>query len=422
MKTYEEIAERVLTRKSEYEEKKKQRRKKLLKTIPVATSFCLVAVIAAVLLMTPTGESPHNTDPTATDDSGRLLWADDRTYNNSSVGSTESAYILPWEYRTDPERYFELTFQGNSYRTRYAFATGEGLVGGEISASLLGEKLGSTLATGFDHYTDLPKTALCEVYGIKGIESAYLIAVKFSDTDAYYVFLGDSAEAAPDTFGALCDRYALTETLPFSRYYDYKNGNDAVLYGLTEETSVKVWELLSKCGDAVAVSDGYSSVARDERISFTASSEALGITNKVFAIGADGYLKTNLAEYGYAYFIGESAAAEIIALVRGAGIEYEESEESRYYLTGTITAIGDGYIEVDDSIMMKDPDDGIVFTVSLNDFRVRRYVDCGYLRVGSTVRIEYDGRIYADAPTVIENALAIEKVIVSSDGEVWIPE
>ena len=88
---------------------------------------------------------------------------------------------------------------------------------------------------------------------------------------------------------------------------------------------------------------------------------------------------------------------------------------------GIITEIGADYIKIDDSVMMADPDDGVVFTVKANSLHIRRYIDCGYLRVGGSVMIEYGATDPTD-PFTISTATRLETVIISDSGDVLIPE
>jgi hypothetical protein len=92
-----------------------------------------------------------------------------------------------------------------------------------------------------------------------------------------------------------------------------------------------------------------------------------------------------------------------------------------YYIVGTVTEKGDGYIKVDDSIMMKNPEDGLVFTVDVTDKKLGR-VCKALISVGDHVLITYDGRVSEDGALIIENATAIHEVWIDESGNVLIPE
>ena len=415
MRSYEEMAERVLARRDAYEKLKIQQLNRRKKTaavlIPTALSLCIAVGIALGLLLQGESGSPHNTIPNTTDSEGRLLWADDRSYNKKTAALSELGYyIWPWEYRTPTERFPAVSYEGTDYITRSQ----------KIAPEFLGDRLGIGSAVGYDDYTEQSYTTECTVYAIKGISESCLVAVEYPDSDTFYVFRGEEKPQSV-TLGDLMDAYGLSETLPLTRFTVYENerSGTGTHYALTESDSDKLWSLLDQCRNAPCAGQ-FSSVSRGERVTFTAKSEQLGITNKAFSIGADGYLKTNLAEYGYSYYIGEDVAREIIDYAKKHGTETEPAPQ--YHLIGTVTEVGADYVKVDDSVMMKNPKDGITFTVLLKELRLTRYIESGRICVGSTVRIEYDGRIYADSPSVIEMPYTIESVIIAESGDVWIPE
>ena len=76
---------------------------------------------------------------------------------------------------------------------------------------------------------------------------------------------------------------------------------------------------------------------------------------------------------------------------------------------------------LDDSILCKDPADGITYKIMLNDISVSRYVDCGIVRVGSTVVVSYEGGIDVKNGNAINQTIDISEAIIS-DGDILIPE
>ena len=79
------------------------------------------------------------------------------------------------------------------------------------------------------------------------------------------------------------------------------------------------------------------------------------------------------------------------------------------------------YILVDDSILCKNPADGITYKVLLNDLRISRYVDYGIVKVGDTVQISYEGEIDETSGNTIAGAISAFKATIS-DGDVLISE
>ena len=275
---------------------------------------------------------------------------------------------------------------------------------------------------GYDVYEELPHTAFPALYRIEGIDPSRLVAVNFDENDTCYVYHSHS-ENAPATLGDFIDAYALTKTLTLNWYEDCTSVIYVAKYYRLKDEAVgaRILELLSACRSAPYHAYGGDHPGK-KRISFSVSSEVLGIENRSFRVTEDGYLWTNLADYGYAYFIGEEAAREIIEYAKKNSAEATWNPNSESYLVGKLVETGDGYVKLDDSIMMKNPRDGLVFTVLLKDFKVRRYIDSGFLKVGDTVRITYDGKIYDGDALTIETVYAIDEAIVTNDGSAWIPE
>lgn len=424
MKTYYKLASDVLRRRDEYLIKKEKRRKILYKVIPATASCCLVLVIAFSVLLTggntiapPTdasSEEDSSSIQVQTDGSGRTLFTETRTYGDKTVLGGEFGYLWEWEYLTNGERYTSLTYNGTEYRTRST----------EISPSLLGETLGNAWVSGYDNILSVKHSSVCTVYEIAGIKPNLLVAVQIANDDVCYVFLRESIDT-PKSLGDMMDAFSLTEALTLSYFYNYESKTDSDLtrYVLGNSAdNTLIWQILSECRTA-PYTDDYTAVARDERVSFAISSEALGIRNKAFTVGTDGYVKTNLADYGFAYYIGEDAAQRIIDYVRARATEVKNDDSDGYYLAGTVTEIGNGYIRVDDSILMQNPDDGLVFTVFLKGIALTRYIEKGIIGVGDTVQIWYDGKIYdSDGLLTIETVYTIDEAIVTGDGEVLIPE
>lgn len=95
-------------------------------------------------------------------------------------------------------------------------------------------------------------------------------------------------------------------------------------------------------------------------------------------------------------------------------VEYEPYRNS---VAGTIIEITEEYILVDDSILCKNPADGITYKVLLNDLRISRYVDYGIVKVGDTVQISYEGEIDETNGNAIAGAISALKATISDGPE-----
>lgn len=312
-----------------------------------------------------------------------------------TVAQREAAtLVLRWEDRTVSERYLEMSFGENKYCTR----------GLAIDATRLGKELGTCDAWGFDPYTDQTYHREFSVHEITGIQGEKLVAVRMEDN--YYVFRQD-AYAPPSTLGGLLEVYNLAENLPLSRF----SYNDA--YFMLEDDGY-IWQILAECADAPVMEDDFR--VDGNYISFTATSEVLGIYKRVFYVTADGYVKTNAFDYAYVYFIGEDAAGRIIdhALANAAETEMEPYTN---FVAGTITEIGDGYILVSDAVLCWKEADGVEYKVLTTDPVFSRWFKYYNFRVGDVVYIQYRGEM--GEGNVIAGAYSISEAILR-DGHVLV--
>ena len=211
----------------------------------------------------------------------------------------------------------------------------------------------------------------------------------------------------------------LSETLPLSKFSvneGYKEKGD---YQISDDAYI--WQILSECRDAEAYS-GADKWNRGDRnyLSFTATSEALGVYKKVFYITEDGYVATNVFNYQFVYFIGEDKANSIITYAKNNSTEVEP-EQYEYTIAGTITEIGDGYILIDDTVLCKDKNDGMVFKILTEDLQIRRYVECGNYKVGDTVAVKFQTEIVLGENNTVSGAISMYKGKVT-DGGMAVPE
>ena len=182
-----------------------------------------------------------------------------------------------------------------------------------------------------------------------------------------------------------------------------------------------IWQTLEGCRDARFVEDEGGGRISLDRISFSVTSEVLGVYKRAFNISADGYISTNSFDWAYTFFIGEDAASSILSHVKRNGVK-AQPEPYVYSLAGTLTEIGDGYILVDDSILCEDESDGIVFKVSSTDLRVRRCIEFQKIDVGSVIVVSFtDPVIAGEDGCTIDSAISVARGYLSG-GDVTVPE
>ncbi len=349
-----------------------------------------------------------------------IVWVDNRKRNDKHSILGENAYVWPWNCRDVYNQYTTVTIGQNEYTARSSH------YGAEVLANQIVKKLYDAEAKGYDDYSltlggeDYYRYLKCEVFEISGVDSNRIVAVKYDGYDGYYAFINGERKQ-PNTLGDLVSALDLTKQIKLnSFYYDAEtDGNDEdEHYALSNESSEALWNILKECESAPSVDSSSYDYAK-RKISFAIDSATLGVYNLSLSFSENGYLWTNIEDYAYVYDIGKEAVEKIVDLATKNGLVV--LLEEKQYLIGTVTEIGEDYIKVDDSAMMKISDEGIEFTVYANHMNIRRYIISGYLKVGDIVRVEH-GYLSKDNYTQIKNAVDIAECIITSDGQTLIPE
>lgn len=431
MKTYEQMTADVLRRRDEAVAVQAKKNRSI-RRVALAASVCLVTVgvtagiWGGMVMNRPndgTAEIGGGIKPTPeiqTDaPANGAFWDDLRERKDINVMIPESSIEWRWEDMTDDERYTNLDLDGETYHMR-----------GTVT-NYLGEWLESGEAYGFAWDQDNARHGIpCEIYALTFSPDHSVVAVQFEGSNEIYRFEREREYDPPKTLGELIETRKLPEVLPLTNLYHERWDGGSSKYdnfALSAEHSDAVWAMLEKYGDAPFTENSFEESFNihhydKERIGFSATSEVLGIRNLSFAVNDNGYIITNIEQYGYNYFIGVDAAREIIDYVKAHMTEPLPDEKSTvYYIVGTVTEKGDGYIKVDDSIMMKNPEDGLTFTIDVTDKKLGRVCDA-QISVGDHVLITYDGRISEDGSLLVENAESIQEAWITEDGDVLIPE
>ena len=315
----------------------------------------------------------------------------DRNYKDVALMGAESARDWPAEYMTVAEKHRTVIWALREYRCS----------GRTVDQSFLGKKLGNYL--GF------------EVYSLRGMPEKQLIAIGLDSN--YYVYRGDFSDK-PQTLGELDDLYHLTDILQLSRFSTYEKGREDKYFALTDDAYIL--EVLATCRDAAVVenSDGWSTAGKDY-LSFTVTSDVLGVYKNAMYITTDGYLWTNVFDYAYVYEIGEDAAAEIIVYATENSTP-KEMEPYEYSLAGTLVKVENGYVYIDDSVMCVDESEGMVFRVSTSDLRVRRCL--AGLEEGMLVVVTFRGGVITRDENLITGVTSISKGVLIEGDDVIVPE
>ena len=320
------------------------------------------------------------------------------------IQTGESAILWPWEYRTVYEKFIELKMDGIAYMGK----------GREASALTVDEFIGIHTVAGYDAiHGDKKHTEEFEVYKLKNAAQSQFVAVKMEGK--YYVFKNDKY-APPNTLGELFDLVDLPKVIELNRFSENGDGLNKKHYTLNDDDYV--WEVLSGCKNTEFVEDEKWTVYEREYLSFTVTSETLGVYKVAMYVTADGYLWTNAFGYQYLFNIGEDTAGKIIKYAKenSTKAEYEP-----YYnaIAGKVVEITDEYILIDDTPLCKNPFDGATYKVLLNDLKISRYVDHEIVKVGDAVQIIFEGE--SDEAHIIDTAISAYQVQING-GDVLIPE
>ena len=367
--------------------KKKTKHSPWLKWGSIAACFALLVIAGTAILPSLFGGDGGTTDK-----------------YKDFIQAGESAIIWPWEYQTVYEKYTELKFDGIEYLGR----------GREVSASHVGEIIGNHTVVGYDEINSGKKyTKEFEVYKLKDAAQSQFVAVKMEGK--YYVFKNDKY-APPSTLGELFNLVDLPKVIELNEFSENGDGPNKNHYVLNSDDYV--WEVLAGCKNADFVEDDKWTVHKRDHLSFTVTSETLGVYRVAMYVTADGYLWTNAFSYQYLFKIGEDAAGEIIKYAK------ENSSEAEYKpyqnrIVGNVVEVTDEYILIDDTVLCNNPSDGTTYKVLLNDLRISRYVDHEIIKVGSTVQITFEGGV--DEANTIDSAVSASNVKISG-GDVLIPE
>lgn len=320
-----------------------------------------------------------------------------------TIQTENSAIVWPWEYKTIYEKYLSLFYDGKEYDAR----------GQEIGAELLGEALGEGEARGYDIYDEKLYTENFTVYRINGISEEYLIAAEMEGK--FYVFDAHEQNAFA-TLGDMMDVFAMEQNIQLSYFSTQGKNQKTKYYSLADDSTV--WEILSGCRNATSV-NGDAWRTQADYISFTVTSEALGVYKNAMYVTEDGYLWTNAFDFANVFEIGKEAANQIIDYAKRNS---EKTEAIPYNITipGIITEVGEHYFILDTTPVCVNKHDGKTYKIMADTLGIRRVLEFEKVGVGDIVVVTYDG-VIKDG-NLIEGATNMQKGFLSKEeSDVIIP-
>lgn len=317
-------------------------------------------------------------------------------YDSDFVGGgAESGW--PVEYLTLAERVDSLTFQGDFYDMH-----------GWADASLIGEMLGDGECKIYDSSNlrgqdNVVGKQLFQVYELHGISKDLMVAVKIDEE--FWLFINRYEQ--PKTLGDWMNIYNLSENMKLHYFSIIDEDLSKNYFAL--ENSEYIWSILLACQDAE--DEGNKGYIWNS-IDFTVTIEKFQMYNKFFRITENGYVWTDMFSGNKSFFIGEENARKIIAYAAEYGVETTYKRYEPHSLVGYIEEITEDYILVNDGILCEDKNDGISFKISLEDIKVRRYVECINLQVQELVWVDFRGEIDTKKDNLVEDVFEIGKSVI----------
>lgn len=361
----------------------------------VLTAACLCVVLLAGMIAAPMMLGGDDVLPQGNGGKVVSLGDIERNYKKQDVAGQELAIGWPDKYLSPHEKHWSVLWDFRNYVSSEVM----------VQPEHLGEKLGQ--------YLDF------EICSIQNMPKEYAIAVGYQGQ--YYTYrFRDDLDQMPATLGELFDYYNLADVLELSRFSTVENKyNPTGYYALTDDAYII--ETLASCRDAklYVAEDGKAWEQSNEYLSFTVTSDALGVYKRAMYITKDGYLWTNVFEYAYIYEIGTETAGKIIEYAM-ANSTPKAMEPYEQYIAGTLIKVEDGYAYIDDSVMCVNPDEGMIFRVSTDDIRIARWL-AAFVQVGDFVVVKFRGGIAVEDGNLILDARSIEQASLVN-GDAVVPE
>ena len=266
------------------------------KWMPTAACFALAALIGVAAWRMHAPEIKPTEDKRGQEETG---YATEATY---AATRHELAIVPRWEEQGNSARFGEFEVGEIRYTTRDV----------ALEAALVGEKLGSAIARGYDIYTDTEHEIGLDYFAIQGISSECALAACFEGDEGYYVYV--NTWYRPETLEDFINDLNLRENLTFgdfhaSYYYEDRRLEQVTFHDPDDNI---VWEMLLSDTSLENVwedAEWYISV-----MSILADDPVLGRTSSIW-ITEEGYLCTNILNSGKAFYIGEEKVAEFIYYV-----------------------------------------------------------------------------------------------------------
>ena len=345
----------------------RKKRSHILRNLGIAACFCLLFAVGVLVLNRQDTGIALPSDPAVSVSDSSVFHTENTTQppepttdsaNGNSdimISATENAQPIP----TTPANSSDMNeacvispkWDEKSISQQYGECTVGGLVYSSQITPLAAEKVGMYLCdvtmTGYDIYEDKTYTIAAQVYTITDILQDCAVAVRFADTDEYYVYV--NSWYVPQTLGDLIDALQLRQTLSFGEAYAYHYASDyhtTITYADFDDSLV--WSLL--LDDPSVKNEPDCDTFGEPKLHISVDIPLLGYKNISLGISQDGYVTTNILNTFKCFYVGaEKAQAflntitqnctfteERIRVVYGTGIQTELPAESESVVTSEV--------------------------------------------------------------------------------------
>lgn len=308
MKTYDEIAYNVLSRRDEYEKEKKLKRKRAVAVSSAIGCFVIAVIFGTGLSrqekigmgLRVTESSALNftalTETTVPTTQQDILTATPATTFETTTSAMEIYYELSWEEKSMPGKYRAFVSEGREYV--YPFNEAQ-----EHPISRKGTKIISDKTIEWTEPDGTKHSTVADIFSLEGFDEKLALGVKFPDDERIYPYV--YTQYLPNTLGEFLEAVDFYNSVTYGDMYFFcgeplavseKNAEDIKNYLLSDVSLVNIQDI-AVTGLCVTAS---------------ISCAELGFENKCFSICEDGYIATNLIGYEYVFYVGKEKVADFL--------------------------------------------------------------------------------------------------------------
>lgn len=167
-----------------------------------------------------------------------------------------------------------------------------------ISSEYIAEQLGEINISGENDLTGEQYNSACTVFAIKGISTAYAVAVRLEGSNNCMLYRNPFVK--PETMGDMIESLNLSENLRSGSIYRYDENNNLINCG-----NIKTEDLFNSLLSAPSsVSLSFGTFPSADFI-IDVDIPLLNMTERVVEVSENGYIRTNIIDSGAVFFVGE---------------------------------------------------------------------------------------------------------------------